>query len=906
MRWAASELIVRFLLYLYPHGLCLRCLALLMFVATVGSKSATDPILNKSKKITSDSTCTILALVICVLTTVIVLCVAHSCMYDSLKLNTVWAYLRCDSSEKSLKMQKNTDKNMETEEEKTEEIGKSYFLAVDEIEDERRWRDNEDTHEMFELEDDDEIFACMGTEIYGVYKPVHRRVKPVPGVFPEDARVIRQFPEDPLATLPYLTPQPPEFEPSERLTRDRLTEMNINPDGFLLPEEEKLFAHILKLNDHTLAFEESHRGTFHEDYFSPYIIPIVEHEPWEFKNIPIPPEIKEKVIALLKEKISAGVYEPSQSSYRSRWFCVMKKNGKLRIVHDLQPLNRVTIRDAGLPPRLDDFVEPFAGCKCYTVMDMYWGFDARKVHPTSRDLTAFQTPLGLLRITSLPMGFTNSPAEFQTCMAFLLQDEIPHTAYIFIDDLPIKGPQTDYPDENGVPEMLKTNPGIRRFIWEHVNDVHRIMHRVGHAGGTFSPNKAQMGREDVIIVGQKCTPEGRLPEPNKVEKILNWPRLKTIRDVRAFMGLCGTVRIWIKDYSKIGRALHELTRHGVEFVWEERQQSAFDTLKQAVVSAPALRPINYQSPLPVVLSVDSSKYAVGFILAQYDEDDRKRPARYGSLPMDECASRYSQPKLELYGLYRALRAYRLYLIGVQTLHVEVDAKYIKGMLNEPDLQPNATINRWIQGVLLFDFILIHIPAERHKGPDALSRRELAEDEEVEEEDDSWLNDIALYAETWARTPCVLAAFVGRVTTPRVYAETESKQDRDLHDYLHFLQTLQIPASAVSNQQRHRFIRRASRFFVRNGKMYRRNGEKPPLQVIFDDEDRFRILHQAHEGLGHRGEQVVMQTVKERFFWPGMWNDIRCHVPACHQCQICGVKKFQVPIIISAPSTIHHR
>ena len=42
------------------------------------------------------------------------------------------------------------------------------------------------------------------------------------------------------------------------------------------------------------------------------------------------------------------------------------------------------------------------------------------------------------------------------------------------------------------------------------------------------------------------------------------------------------------------------------------------------------------------------------------------------------------------------------------LIVEVDAKYIKGMLNELELQPNAMINRWIQGILMFDFILVHI------------------------------------------------------------------------------------------------------------------------------------------------------------------------------------------------------
>jgi len=83
--------------------------------------------------------------------------------------------------------------------------------------------------------------------------------------------------------------------------------------------------------------------------------------------------------------------------------------------NDLQPLNKVTIRDTGLPPIIESFVEPFAGRQCYTVFDLHWGFDARKVHPESRDLSAFLTPLGLLRITSLPTGFTNSGSGSRRC-----------------------------------------------------------------------------------------------------------------------------------------------------------------------------------------------------------------------------------------------------------------------------------------------------------------------------------------------------------------------------------------------------------------------------------------------------------------------------------------------------------
>ena len=87
--------------------------------------------------------------------------------------------------------------------------------------------------------------------------------------------------------------------------------------------------------------------------------------------------------------------------------------------------------------------------------------------------------------------------------------------------------------------------------------------------------------------------------------------------------------------------------------------------------------------------------------------------------LNKREANYSQPKLELYGLFRSLRTARLWIIGVRNLTVEVDAKYIKGMLNNPDIQPNATINRWIAGILLFDFKLVHVPGATH-GPDGLS------------------------------------------------------------------------------------------------------------------------------------------------------------------------------------------
>ena len=83
----------------------------------------------------------------------------------------------------------------------------------------------------------------------------------------------------------------------------------------------------------------------------------------------------------------------------------------------------------------------------------------------------------------------------------------------------------------------------------------------------------------------------------------------------------------------------------------------------------------------------------------------------------------------------------------------MDAQFIKGMLRNPDIQPNATTNRWIAAILLFDFKLVHIPADKHHGPDGLSRREPAAGEDKEDDPEEWIDHVlSLWVLTWLATP----------------------------------------------------------------------------------------------------------------------------------------------------------
>jgi hypothetical protein len=138
-----------------------------------------------------------------------------------------------------------------------------------------------------------------------------------------------------------------------------------------------------------------------------------------------------EVICIIKEKISSGVYEPSTAEYYSRWFCVVKKDGKLlHLVHDLQPLNVVTICNVSVPPFVEHLVESFTGYAVYGMMDLYSGYDQRVLHEESCDLTTFGMPLGPHRLTTLPQGHANVVQVYQGDTAFILQHEIPDYTYI--------------------------------------------------------------------------------------------------------------------------------------------------------------------------------------------------------------------------------------------------------------------------------------------------------------------------------------------------------------------------------------------------------------------------------------------------------------------------------------------
>lgn len=792
------------------------------------------------------------------------------------------------------------------------------------------------------------------------YKPVALKTRSHLGTLPEEFRIKRHILGDPLADMPQLSKNPTPFVPTGRYTAERREQIQKDHDtGFLQDEELKLVDNYFMLLGDGFAWEESQKGRFKEEFFPSVDIPVIPHTPWVLRNIPIPPGIYEEVCKIIKHKIDSGVYEPSNSSYRSRWFCVVKKDGKkLRLVHSLEPLNAVTIAHSGLPPATEELAEAFAGLSCGGTLDLYVGYDERTLATASRDMTTFSTPYGALRLRTLPMGWTNSVPIFHDDVCYILREEIPAYTRPYIDDVPVKGPSSRYELPDGTYETLPENPGIRRFVWEHFQTMVRIVQRMKYAGGTFSGTKAIICAEEIVVVGHVCTRYGRKPAEERVKVISDWPACNALTEVRSFLGTAGIFRAFVKDYSKLALPLTRLTKDITNFEWGEEEQASMDALKEAIRNCPMLKPLRYDWETPITLSVDTSYQAVGFYLSQLDPEDVKKRyyAKFMSITLNEREARYSQAKRELYGLYRALTHCKYYLLGCRKLLIEVDAKYIKGMLSNVDSLANANLQRWAEEILMFHFTLEHVPGKVH-GPDGLSRRPPSDQDEIlprpplddtedilptfiyeenenlKEEDKplpfevfkdhidtrtGYMQWVAIdeFQETeWppdlrdqrTAATCCAAAVVGiedwlEIEEFPQLARTDREQqwDKLLPHLQPLLEDEEYKARALSTTERTQLEHWSKNFFVRKDKLYKTH-DQGAHQRVLSVQQRVPIVRLLHDRNGHKGQYSLYHQVCMRFWWPGMNTDIQWYVRTCVLCQQRQKKNIRIaPTITSTP------
>jgi len=123
---------------------------------------------------------------------------------------------------------------------------------------------------------------------------------------------------------------------------------------------------------------------------------------------------------------------------------------------------------------------------------------------------------------------------------------------------------------------------------QHVEGLSTVFQRLCSAGLKLKTGKCRMFQKKYPFNGHVLSGNGIEPDPEKVYLIISWPVPKTLSEVWSFVGLAFYYRSFIKDFGSIAAPLHELSKKGERFVWNDERQRAFETLKHRLTSAPVL------------------------------------------------------------------------------------------------------------------------------------------------------------------------------------------------------------------------------------------------------------------------------------------------------------------------------
>ncbi|GJZ97018.1 putative reverse transcriptase domain-containing protein [Tanacetum coccineum] len=279
-----------------------------------------------------------------------------------------------------------------------------------------------------------------------------------------------------------------------------------------------------------------------------------------------PSEMKE-LSEQLKELSDKGFIRPSSSPWGAPVLFVKKKDGSFRMCIDYRELNKLTVKNRYPLPRIDDLFDQLQGSSVYSKIDLRSGYHQLRVRERRTiPKTAFRTRYGHYEFQVMPFGLTNAPAVFMDLMNRVCKPYLDKFVIVFIDDILIYSKSKQEHEEHLkiILELLKKEELYAKF------------------------SKCKFWIPKVQFLGHVIDSEGIHVDPAKIESIKDWTSPKSPTEIRQFLGLAGYYRRFIEGFSKIAKPMTKLTQKKVKFEWGDKQEAAFQLLKQKLCRPPIL------------------------------------------------------------------------------------------------------------------------------------------------------------------------------------------------------------------------------------------------------------------------------------------------------------------------------
>ncbi|KAK7099318.1 hypothetical protein V1264_003469 [Littorina saxatilis] len=502
---------------------------------------------------------------------------------------------------------------------------------------------------------------------------------------------------------------------------------------------------------------------------------------------------------------------------------VPKKQG-VRLCIDMREANKAIKREKHIMPTLDDLIADLNGSTVFSKLDMSNAYHQLELDPESRYITTFSTHVGLRRYKRLLFGVNAAAEIFQNAIAELLAD-IPGAKNLS-DDIIIHG---------------KTQA-------EHDVALQATLQQLQNHGAKLNREKCVFSVSELTFFGHIFGKKGVAASPDKVSTIINSPPPTNVSEVRSLLGMTQYVARFIANYATITEPLRNLTKKDAPWEWSEKEQQAFNCLKETLTNAKVMSYFDQRKPTKIL--VDASPVGLGAILTQ-----EGKIICYASRALTPTEQRYSQTDREMLAVVYGVEHFHLYLYG-SSFTVVTDHKPLLGIVNSQK-PTTARIERWRLRLMPYEMSLTYAPGRDDLNPADYISRHPQSTPQRENKGEEYINYVAENA-----VPVAMTKHEVRIETQR---------DDQLQKVMRAIQTGQWQDGDVSD-----FARFSEELSMHDGLILRGH------RLVIPKTLRQKVINIAHQA--HQGIVKTKQCLREKVWFPRIDTMVEETVKSCIPCQ----------------------
>ncbi|MBW0570696.1 hypothetical protein O181_110411 [Austropuccinia psidii MF-1] len=227
----------------------------------------------------------------------------------------------------------------------------------------------------------------------------------------------------------------------------------------------------------------------------------------------------------ISENVEKGFIRQSPSSTGEPVLFVKKKDGGLHLCVDYRKLNAVTRKNRYPVPPMNQLLTIFNGATIFSKIDLHGAYNLLRIKEGDEHLTAFRTKYGSYEYLVMPFGLTNAPASFQNLVNDIFSDLLDIFVVVYLDNIMVFSSSEE----------------------EHVKHVVYVLQRLRDNNLFAKASKCVFHASSVGYLGYVVSSEGLKMESSKVQKILNWPQPKNIKELQSFLGFASFSRRFLKN-----------------------------------------------------------------------------------------------------------------------------------------------------------------------------------------------------------------------------------------------------------------------------------------------------------------------------------------------------------------------